>query len=129
MERRVILTIDDEKDNHEYIKSVLEDDYVEVITALNGKEGLEKAIEMKPHLIILDIQMPVMDGFEMFRNLNENEKTTDIPVIMLTGIAEKRGIGFTKEEMGSYYGKEPDEYIEKPVNPELLQKAVTKLIR
>ena len=129
MERRVILTIDDEKDNHEYIKSVLEDDYVEVITALNGKEGLEKAIEMRPHLIILDIQMPVMDGFETFRNLKATEKTADIPIIMLTGIAEKRGIRFSKKDMGEFYGKEPEEYIEKPIDPDKLLIAVNKLIR
>ncbi len=129
MERRVILTIDDEKDNHEYIKSVLEDDYVEVITALNGKEGLEKAIEMRPHLIILDIQMPVMDGFETFRNLKATEKTADIPIIMLTGIAEKRGISFSKKDMGEFYGKVPEEYIEKPIDPDKLLKVVNKLIR
>ena len=129
MERRVILTIDDEKDNHEYIKSVLEDDYVDVITALNGKEGLEKAIEMRPHLIILDIQMPVMDGFETFRNLKATEKTADIPIIMLTGIAEKRGISFSKKDMGEFYGKEPEEYIEKPIDPDKLLTTVNKLIR
>jgi CheY-like chemotaxis protein len=128
MERRVILTIDDESDNHEFIKSILEDDYIDVITALNGKIGLDTAIEKTPDLIILDVQMPVMDGFEAFRHLKANEKTANIPIIMLTGIAEKRGIRFSKEEMGEFYGKEPEEYIEKPIDPDKLLKAVQKII-
>jgi CheY-like chemotaxis protein len=129
MERRVILAIDDEKDNHEFIKSILEDDYIDVITALNGKEGFEKAKVERPDLIILDVQMPVMDGFEAFRHLKSEEKTNSIPIIMLTGIAEKRGIRFSKEEMGEFYGSEPDEYIEKPIDPDKLLKAVQKIIK
>jgi len=127
MEKKIILAIDDEQDNHEFIKSVLDDEDLEIITATNGKEGLELARERHPNLIILDVQMPIMDGFTTFRHLKADEKLSEIPVIMLTGIAEKRGLSFSKKEMGEFYGKEPDEYIEKPINPEKFISVVNKL--
>ena len=129
MEKKIILTIDDEKDNHEFIKSILDDDSLEVITALNGKEGLKLTRERHPALIILDVQMPVMDGFTTFRHLKADETLSEIPIVMLTGIAEKRGLSFSKEEMGEFYGKEPDEYLEKPIDPEKLISIVNRLTK
>jgi signal transduction histidine kinase/CheY-like chemotaxis protein len=120
MNTKVILVIDDENDTQEFIKSIIEDESVTIHSAYDGEEGLEKAKEILPDLIILDVQMPKKDGFATFREIKTYEKTTEIPIIMLTGIAEKRGVRFSKEEMKEYYGKEPAAYIEKPIDPEKL---------
>ena len=128
MERKVILAVDDEKYNLEFINSIVEDENIELLTAGDGEEGLQKAKENIPDLIILDIQMPKKDGFTTFMELKQDIKTKNIPVVMLTGIGEKRGIHFSKEEMGDFYGSEPDNYIEKPIDPEKLLKIILKLL-
>ena len=66
-----ILIIDDETDILEFVKYNLSRDGYEVYTACNGSEGLETAVEVRPHLILLDMMMPVMNGVEYFRALNE----------------------------------------------------------
>jgi response regulator RpfG family c-di-GMP phosphodiesterase len=65
MRKKIILAVDDEQYNLEFIKSIFEDDF-EVITAKDGEEGLQKAHEKKPDIIILDVQMPQKDGFTTF---------------------------------------------------------------
>lgn len=60
----------------------------EILEAKNGKEGLDMALKNKPALILLDIVMPVMDGITMLKNLREDEKGKDIPVIILTNLAD-----------------------------------------
>ena len=124
MGKKVILVIEDENDAQEFIKSIIEDENVEIISAYDGVEGLEKVQQLIPDLIILDVQMPKLDGFATFREIKANKKTSEIPVIMLTGIAEKRGVRFNKEEMKEYYGKEPTAYIEKPIDPEKLYNVI-----
>jgi CheY-like chemotaxis protein len=64
----------------------------EVITATNGKEGLEKATNEKPDLILLDIRMPVMDGYGMLERLKNRPDLKDIPVIMFTAYSDARDI-------------------------------------
>jgi len=79
-----ILVIDDEKDVVDILKTILEHEKYEVAVACNGSEGLRKSVEVKPDLIITDIMMPEMDGFELMQKLKENLETFKTPVIMLT---------------------------------------------
>ncbi len=83
-----ILIVDDEPDIVNIIQCHLECCKCEVITASNGKEGLEKAAEEKPDLILLDINMPTMDGFQVLERLKEYPDLKDMPVIMITVICE-----------------------------------------
>ncbi|MDD5044465.1 MAG: response regulator [Candidatus Omnitrophica bacterium] len=85
MEGRTILLIDDEKDFCKLVKLNLEQisDF-KIITAYNGKEGIDAARQNKPDLILLDIMMPVMDGLTALKILKEDFATMDIPVVMLT---------------------------------------------
>jgi len=91
-----ILIIDDEKDVLDILKTILENEKYQVIEAMDGSEGLNKAIDTKPDLIITDIMMPVMDGFEMAQKLKENMGTFNTPVIMLTakdqGVDREKGL-------------------------------------
>ncbi len=79
-----ILIVDDEPDFVLLLKTRLRGNGYEVITASNGEEGAAKANADKPDLILLDIMMPKKDGYTMLQELKANEKTTSIPVIVVT---------------------------------------------
>jgi len=115
--KKNVLLIDDEEDVHVLIENLLDLKKYNVISATDGSEGFQTAYTMTPDLIILDVQMPKLDGFEVYKKLLEDHRTSNIPVIMLTGIAEKRGIHFDNEDMKQYFTKEPAAYIEKPFEP------------
>ena len=119
-DKPLILIVEDNKDVRTYIHSLLNDNF-EIIEAPNGQVGLFKAMKFVPELIISDVQMDVMDGFELCRQIKENLSTSHIPVILLTAFAldEQRAIGF---ENGA------DAYIPKPFNESLLKIRVRKLI-
>ena len=71
--------------------------------------------------------MPGESGFTTFANLRQNAATADIPVIMVTGVAEKTGIKFDGKSMGEFLGKEPEAYLEKPIDPESLKSTVASV--
>lgn len=128
-DEKKVLIVDDEPDAIAIAETMLSE--VKGITTLSetsGEGGLAKAKETKPDLVILDIQMPGKSGFEVFTELQKDESTKGIPVIMLTGVQEKTGIGFSAKEMKNFLGKEPDAYIEKPVDALKLQKTVSSLL-
>ena len=86
MAKRVILVIDDAKDVCNVIKDGLEQlGGFKVISAFNGQDGFREAKRSIPDLVLLDIDMPAMNGFEVLEQLKENSKTYPIPVVMLTG--------------------------------------------
>ena len=82
---RKILIIDDEAHVRRLIEAVLGRAGYEVITAINGDDGLAKLGSKKPELVILDVAMPEMDGFEVLERIQDNPQTRKTPVIMLTG--------------------------------------------
>ncbi|PCH54213.1 MAG: hypothetical protein COC22_00665 [Flavobacteriaceae bacterium] len=87
-----ILLIDDLKDNLIALSAIINDEFpkAKIITALDGATGIELAKFYKPELILLDILMPEMDGFEVCRILKEDDNTKDIPVVFVTAIKENR---------------------------------------
>jgi two-component system alkaline phosphatase synthesis response regulator PhoP len=123
-----ILVVDDQQDCVDFVKAILGSDEREVISARDGVIGLEKARSEEPNLIVLDVQMPRKDGFEMFHDLRTDKKTAEIPVIMLTGVSGRTGIKFSKKDMGEFLGSEPEAYIEKPIDPDALEEAVDKIL-
>jgi len=82
-----ILVVDDEPDIVTLVKSRLEANGYEVVSAYNGKDGIEKAEEAQPDMILLDLMMPIMDGYEAGQKLKENPKTKEIPIILFTAAA------------------------------------------
>jgi DNA-binding response OmpR family regulator len=95
-----ILIIDDEKDLVNGLSFRLAANHYSVMKTYNGPEGLKAAETGSPNLILLDVSMPGMDGFEVLRRLKNNPKTQYIPVIMLTGRRESKYF-FKAEELGS----------------------------
>jgi len=90
--RARVLVVDDEADIVSTVQYRLEFCEFEVITAANGKEGLEKAANEKPDLILLDISMPVMNGHKMLERLKNSPDLKDIPVIMVTAYSDAKDV-------------------------------------
>lgn len=117
-----ILLIEDNKDVRENTAEILGMAQFEVITAKNGKEGVEIAFVNKPDLIICDIMMPVLDGYGVLHLLSKNENTSGIPFIFLTAKADRAD--FRKGmEMGA------DDYITKPFDDVELLNAIEKRLQ
>ncbi len=109
-----ILIVDDVNENLHALMSILRDNYA-IIAATNGEKALELAVRIpSPDLVLLDIKMPDMDGYEVLRRLKSNPATADIPVIFVTALSES-----TDEAKGLKLGAV--DYISKPVNPDLLK--------
>lgn len=128
MERKArILIVDDDADFAESTRIVLESKPYEVIVAVNGNEGLRKAREEKPDLVLLDIIMPVEDGFTAAEHLKKDPELAKIPVLMLTSYATKgSGTGIPRSRG---YELEAEDYIEKPVSPQDLLAIVGKHLK
>ena len=124
---RKALVVDDEAVARDFIRAILESVDWKVIEAADGQSALKAAAEQKPQLILLDVQMPGLSGFTTYADLRKNSATSDIPVIMVTGIEEKTGMRFDGKVMGKYIGKEPEAYLEKPVDPEVLKSTVARV--
>jgi CheY-like chemotaxis protein len=80
-----ILIVDDEKETVELLRLVLEKDQHQILTALSGEEALKSLKQQAPDLILLDVTMPGMDGYTLMTNIQSEEATRDIPVMVLTG--------------------------------------------
>jgi DNA-binding response OmpR family regulator len=121
MEKKILI-IDDEKDFCYFVKKNLEaiSNYV-IITANKGKKGIQIARKEKPDLILLDIMMPGIDGFEVLKRLKRSEKTQRIPVIMFTSKDEDE----TKIKASGLYC---DGYIVKPVENVVLRAKIHKVL-
>ncbi len=105
-----VLVIDDEIFISRMIKITLEAKDYEVVVAKDGTEGLEKALKEKPDVILLDIMMPVYDGFYILGKLKEQDETKAIPVIMLTSMARPQDITRAMELGSAGYVMKPFEY-------------------
>ena len=122
-----VLLIDDDPDFVEATRIVLESKPYEVIVSYDGDDGLRKAREESPDLIILDVIMPGKDGFSTAEQLKKDAGLKNIPVIMLTSYAEK-GSG-SSIAMSGGLAMETEDYIDKPVSPEELLKKVGKYLK
>ena len=116
----VILVVEDNDDIREYIATSFSNNY-HILTATNGKEGIEQALKYIPDIIISDIMMPVMDGIELCKLIKEDIRTSHIPVILLTA---KDSIQ-DKEEG---YESGADSYLTKPFSAKLLHSRVHNLL-
>ncbi|MBA7668489.1 Alkaline phosphatase synthesis transcriptional regulatory protein PhoP [subsurface metagenome] len=130
MQKQVkILLVDDDPDFVAATKAVLESKY-HVITAYDGDEGLKKVVEERPDLIILDVIMPVKDGFAVCKELKENPHYhffSKIPVLMLTVYPDDREKAALSMQEGMIM--EAEDYIQKPVSPEELLRRAEKLLK
>ena len=128
--KKKILIVDDELDVRIYVGTLFETSGYEPIAARNGSEGLQKAKEISPDLIILDVMMPKAGGVSMYRELKADQQLRDIPVIMLTGVGEKSFSHYLKMLKIKIKDpiQQPNAYMEKPLDHEKMLELVRELI-
>ena len=117
-----ILVVDDEQDILEFVSYNLQKEGFEVVTAINGIEGIKKAKESEPDLIVLDIMMPEMDGVEVCRTLRADRKFDSTIIAFLTARSEDYSQIAALDEGG-------DDYISKPIKPRVLISRIKALLR
>jgi two-component system alkaline phosphatase synthesis response regulator PhoP/two-component system response regulator VicR len=117
-----ILAVDDERHIVRLVQVNLERAGYEVVTAFDGKDALEKVASEQPDLVVLDVMMPYMDGFEVLQNLRKNPSTRELPVIMLTAKAQDADV-FRGWQSGV------DCYLTKPFNPMELISFVKRIFK
>lgn len=119
MTERPILIVDDDPDTVEIVRTFLEDKGYRVTAAMDGKEALAEMEESKPSLILLDVMMPRMDGWEVARVVKDHPDMGDVRVVMLTARGE-----FEDKQEGLRSGA--DDYIVKPIDLEDLAERVER---
>lgn len=117
-----VLVVDDNRENIELVKDILDVGGYQVISAKNGTEALSKVLDGSPDLIILDVNMPGMDGFEVCKRLKSDELTNHIPIIMLTAQADV-------ESRVEGLAAGADDYLTKPFSPRELVARVERSLR
>ncbi len=117
-EMKKVLLVDDDPDFVEAIKTVVEKGGYKVEVAYDGKEGLEKLPGFDPDLVILDVMMPVMDGHAACDKIKSDPNTADIPVILLTAVADH--VSSSTYSHRDMLESEAEDYIPKPVEPQEL---------
>ena len=119
-QRPKILLVDDDVDLVTVMRGALESKAYEVIVAYNGQEGLEKAKKEKPDLVVLDILMPVADGFVFADQFRKDPSLAKIPVLALTSFSES---------LGQPFAFDVSEYISKPIKPRDLVAKVEEFLK
>ena len=119
-ESPILLIIEDNMDVTYYLKTCLEDQY-QILSCRNGKDGIEKALEILPDIILSDVMMPEKDGFEVVATLKEDERTSHIPIILLTAKA-------TSEDKLTGLSHGADAYLIKPFDKAELMIRLDKLM-
>jgi putative two-component system response regulator len=115
-QKSVILAVDDTPENLDVVKGALGGNYV-VKAAINGMIALKIAQKVPPDLVLLDIRMPGMDGFEVMEELRANEATQGIPVIFLTGDSDSE-VRQRAQDMGAVG------FVTKPIDGDILRQSV-----
>jgi CheY-like chemotaxis protein len=130
MSKKKILIVDDEMDMRIYISTVLKTGGYNPVVTREGGEGIRKAREIQPDLIILDVMMPGEGGADMYRQLKTSPDLKDIPVIMLSAVKKESFFHYLSmlNAQLAIAVTHPAVYLEKPFEPEELLDAVTDMI-
>lgn len=116
-----VLIVDDEPLNVDYLEQELEDSNYQIITAFNGQEALDKIHREEPDLVLLDLMMPVLDGFAVLAQVKADPLLRDIPIIIISAEHDSKSV-----VRGIKQGAE--DYLTKPINADLLVKKVKEFL-
>jgi len=120
--RRKVLLVDDEEGFAELLRDLLEMDNYEVVTAENGVDGLEKLKTFSPDVIISDVVMPRMSGFEMFKQVKAAPEISSIPFLFITGFQDERVLAEARKI--GVFG-----ILRKPIDIEQIETRIRELIK
>lgn len=119
---KIVVCIEDEPDMIDLIRLILGRKGFEVVGANNGELGLEKIREVKPDLVLLDLMMPKMDGWEVYQQIKADDSIKDTPVIVVTAKAQS-----IDKVLGLHIAK-VDDYISKPFSPQELTDSIDEVL-
>lgn len=122
MSKEKILVVEDERDINDLIQYNLEREHFKVIQCFDGESAVKLASRELPNLILLDLMLPAIDGLEVCRYLKQDERTKNIPIIMLTAKSEESDV-IVGLKMGA------DDYITKPFSPKILTERIKAVLR
>lgn len=125
--KKRILVVDDEPDFCLIVQGQLEKEGFEVDVAYNGVEGLERVQESPPDAIVLDVMMPEKDGYEVCKELKDDDKFCDIPVLLLTAVASH--VTSTRYSHADGMATEADDYIAKPASAEEISQSLKRMLQ
>ena len=119
---KCILVVEDHVDNRDILRDLLTTEGYELIEAMNGKEALEKAATRQPDLILMDIQLPILDGYEATRILKSDPILKSIPIVVITSYA-------MSGDAEKAYSAGCDAYISKPIDHQVLLEIIRNRLR
>lgn len=119
---RTVVCIEDELEMIELVKLILGRHNFQVIGAVGGQQGLDKIAEVNPDLVLLDLMMPEMDGWEVYQKMKASDSMRDIPVIVVTAKAQS-----IDRVLGLHIAR-VDDYITKPFGPQELLESVERVL-
>jgi two-component system response regulator VicR len=121
-EKKKVVCIEDESEMIDLVKLILGRKGFDLTGAMGGREGLEAVRRIKPDLVLLDLMMPDMDGWEVYQQMKAEEELKDIPVIVVTAKAQS-----IDKVLGLHIAK-VDDYVTKPFGPQELLKSVERVL-
>jgi len=121
-DKKVVVCVEDEPEMIELVKLILGRRGFELVGAVGGREGLDTVRELKPDLVLLDLMMPDMDGWEVYQQMKTDSELKDIPVIVVTAKAQS-----IDKVLGLHIAK-VDDYVTKPFGPQELLQSVNKVL-
>jgi twitching motility two-component system response regulator PilH len=125
-----VLIVDDDPDVRLFNSTVVEEGGYTPVEATNGEEGLDLIKKDPPHLVVLDVLMPKQSGIRLYRELKTDKALKNIPVIILSGVAERTFLRSQKAltEFGGRVVPEPESYLEKPVEADALSREIKRFL-
>jgi two-component system response regulator VicR len=121
-EKKTVVCVEDEPEMIDLVKLILGRKGFELVGAVGGREGLETVRRLKPDLVLLDLMMPDMDGWEVYQQMKADDELKNIPVIVVTAKAQS-----IDKVLGLHIAK-VDDYVTKPFGPQELLQSVNKVL-
>jgi len=121
-EKKVVVCIEDEPEMIDLVKLILGRKGFDLVGAVGGREGLETVRRLKPDLVLLDLMMPDMDGWEVYQQMKADDELKEVPVIVVTAKAQS-----IDKVLGLHIAK-VDDYVTKPFGPQELLQSVNKVL-
>ncbi len=121
-EKKVVVCIEDEPEMIDLVKLILGRKGFDLVGAVGGREGLETVRRLKPDLVLLDLMMPDMDGWEVYQQMKADDELKDIRVVVVTAKAQS-----IDKVLGLHIAK-VDDYVTKPFGPQELLQSVNKVL-
>jgi CheY-like chemotaxis protein len=128
--KKTVLIVDDEPDVVTYLETLLSDNGYKTVSAVNGKDAMDKVLKEKPDLVTLDISMPEASGARFYKDMKQSATLSAIPIVIITAITGMDGDPYAYKKFldGLHSVPHPDGFLPKPIDRDELVKTVAALV-